>query len=175
MHITARLFLLRVVDIRVEVSRERPITAGGVGVEPTADVDGEVRGLLHRLHREIAGRLEDDCPLATAPGDNRWPIFVVVPPTRFTLLAASTCPTSPPLLATPFRLALLAGGVIEVIGFDRAVYLIAQPPAPAITGPDMDPHLFGNTPRCTREAQQKRGENPMPQRAIAHTPSDYVV
>jgi hypothetical protein len=42
MHITARIFLLRVVDILVEVSRERPITAGGVGVEPTADVDGEV-------------------------------------------------------------------------------------------------------------------------------------
>src|ERR671930_208082 len=31
----------------------------------------------------------------------------------------------------------------------------------------MDPHLFGNTPRGTREAQQKRGENPMPQRALA--------
>jgi hypothetical protein len=115
MHITARIFLLRVVDLLVEVSRERPITAGGVGVEPTAAVDSEVRGLLHCFHREIAGRLEDDSPLATDPGDNRWPIFVIVPPTRFTLLAASTCPTSQHLLATPFRLALPAGGVIEVI------------------------------------------------------------
>ena len=151
MHGTACLCLLRVVDILVEVSYKRPIPAGGVGGEPTADVDGEVRGRLHRLHGAIASRLEDDSPLATAPGDHRWSIFVVVPPTRFTLLAASTCLTSQQLLATPLRLALVAGGVREVIGFDRAVSLtlhlvgegrIAQPPAPAITGPDMAPPLW---------------------------------
>ena len=123
MHGTACIFLLRVVAIRVEVSRERPITAGGGGVEPTADAAGEVGGLLHRLHRAIAGRLEDDCPLATDPGDQRGPIFVVVPPTRFTLRAAATCPTSPQLLATPLCLARLAGGVLEGIDFDRAVSL----------------------------------------------------
>jgi hypothetical protein len=53
-------------------------------------------------------------------------------------------------------LALVASGVIEVIGFDCPVQLttdligegrIAQPPTPAIASADMDPQLFGNTPR----------------------------
>jgi hypothetical protein len=39
-------------------------------------VHGEVSRLLHRLDREIAGCLDDDCPLATDPGDNRRAIFV---------------------------------------------------------------------------------------------------
>ena len=31
----------------------------------------------------------------------------------------------------------------------------------------MDPQLFGNTPRCTRQAQEKRGQNPVHHRALA--------
>src|SRR5215831_1609662 len=31
----------------------------------------------------------------------------------------------------------------------------------------MDPHLSGNTPRCTRQAQQKRREHPVHHRAFA--------
>src|SRR4029434_407778 len=55
MPLTASIFLLRVVDILVEVARERPIAAGRVGVQPTAGLDGEVHGLLYGLHREIPG------------------------------------------------------------------------------------------------------------------------
>src|SRR5262245_35855890 len=111
------------IDELMHVALHRPVAAGGVRVDPTARLDGKVCGLLHRLHGEVFGRLEDDRALATDPGDNRWPIFVVVPPPRFTLLAAPTCPASQGLLSTVCRLALLAGGVIEVIGFDRAVHL----------------------------------------------------
>jgi hypothetical protein len=32
-------------------------------------LDGEVSGFLHRLHGEIAGRVDDHRPLATDPGD----------------------------------------------------------------------------------------------------------
>src|SRR5262245_4233432 len=71
-------FLLRVVDVVVHVALERAIAAGRVGVEPTARVHGKVRGLLHRLHGEIAGRLQDDRPLPTDPGDNGGPVFVMV-------------------------------------------------------------------------------------------------
>src|SRR5215475_1209282 len=73
MHITAGIFLLRVVDMLVEVARERPIAAGRVGIEPTARLDRQVRRLLYRLHREISGRLDDNCPLATDPGDDGRP------------------------------------------------------------------------------------------------------
>src|SRR4029450_9403317 len=31
----------------------------------------------------------------------------------------------------------------------------------------MDPQLFGNTPRCTRQAQEKSGQNPVHHRALA--------
>jgi hypothetical protein len=57
-----RVFLLRMVDICMHIARERPRAAGRVGGEPTARVHGEVGRLLHRLHGEIAGRMEDDGP-----------------------------------------------------------------------------------------------------------------
>src|SRR5262249_2795162 len=129
--------------------------AGRVGIEATACLDCQVRRLLHRLHREISGRVDDDRPPAADPGDNRWPIFVVMPATRFTLLAAPTCPASQVLFSAVFRLALLAGGVIEVIGFDGAFQLamhlighggIAQPPAPAIAGAAMDTQFSRDAP-----------------------------
>src|SRR4029434_9848651 len=44
---------------------------------------------------------------------------------------------------------------------------IAEPPAPAIARPDMDPYLPCNTPRRTGEAQEKSREDPVRQRALA--------
>src|SRR5215510_8154379 len=90
MHVTARLFLLRMVNKVVHIALERPIAAGRVRIQPTARVDGEVHRLLHGLHGATFGRLEDDHPLAADPRDNRWPVFVVVPPTGLALLAATT-------------------------------------------------------------------------------------
>src|SRR5262245_28121022 len=139
----------------LERGLERPIAAGRVRVEPTARSDGEGRRLLHRLHREIAGRVDDDTPLAADPDDNRWPVFVVVPPTGFAFLAAPTHAAPQRLLPALLGLPLVAGSLGEVIGFDRPVQLaanligeggIAEPPTPAIAGADMDPQLSGNAP-----------------------------
>src|SRR5262245_10186979 len=87
MDVTACIFLLGMIDELVQEAFERPITARRVGVEPTARLHGEVRRLLNRLHRKIASRLEDDCPLAPDPGNNRRSVFIVMPPARFALLA----------------------------------------------------------------------------------------
>src|SRR5215831_4104880 len=176
MHFPARIFLLRMIDELMEIALQRPIAAGGVRVEPTARVHREVRRLLHRGDGEIAGRLEDDGSLATDPGDDGGPVFVVMPPTGLTLLAASTRAASQRFLPALFRLALLPGGVIEVIRFDGALQLalhlvgqggIAQPPTPAVAGPDMHPQLSGNAARGTRQAQEKRRKNPVHDRALA--------
>ena len=51
---------------------------------------GEVGGLLHRFDREIAGRVDDHCSLATDPGDDGRPVFVVMPPPGLAFLAAPT-------------------------------------------------------------------------------------
>src|SRR4029453_13132177 len=77
MDLSSCIFLLRVIDELVPIALERPITAGRVCIEPTARSDGEVRRRLHRLHREILGRLNDDRPLTTDPGDDRGSIFVI--------------------------------------------------------------------------------------------------
>jgi hypothetical protein len=44
---------------------------------------------------------------------------------------------------------------------------MAQPPAPAITGPARDPYLLRNVPGRTGEAHQKGGEDPVRQRSRA--------
>jgi len=44
---------------------------------------------------------------------------------------------------------------------------IAQPPTPAIARPPMHPQLSGNTARGTRQAQEKRRQNPVYDRALA--------
>jgi hypothetical protein len=91
-------------------------------------------------------------------------------PTRFALLAATTCPASQVLFASVFRLPLVAGGVIKFVGFDCALQLalhlvgqgrIAQPLAPTIARTDMDTYLPRNAPGRTGEAQQKGGKNPV--------------
>src|SRR4029434_6174661 len=103
-------------------------------------------------------------------------ILVIVPPPGLTLLA-----TPPGLAAQRFRparlgLSLVSGGVREGVGIDRPGQLppdligqsrIAQPPAPAVTRADMNAQLSGNTPRGTRQAQQKGSQNPVHHRALA--------
>ena len=86
--------LLRVIDLGMPIALQRPIPAGRVRIQPPARVDGSVRRLLHRLHGEIAGRLDDDCPLATAPRNNGRPIFVIMAPARLALLTAPPCPAA---------------------------------------------------------------------------------
>jgi len=74
------------------------------------------------------------------------------------------------------RLAFLTCGVIEVIRFYGALSLtrpligergIAEPPAPAIAGPDMDAYFPGTAPGGTGETQQKGREYPVCQRPCA--------
>src|SRR5215831_5272671 len=164
------------IDELVHIALQSPIAARRVGVEPTARLDRHVRGLLDRLYREIAGHVDDDCPLATDPGDHRGPVFVVMAPTGLTLLAAPSCAAAQRLLPALVRLALLPSGVIEVIRFHGALQLavhlvgqggIAQPPAPAVAGPAMDAQLSGNPPRRTGETEQKGRQNPVRQRPLA--------
>src|SRR5262249_61486587 len=111
------------------------------------------------LLRYIAARMDDASCLAADPADDGRPVLIIVPPSGLTFLATPTRAASQRLLAALGRLALLPSGVIEVIRFDGALQLalhligqggIAQPPAPAIAGPDMDPQLFRNSTRGTR-------------------------
>jgi hypothetical protein len=74
----------------VHVTLHRPVAAGGVRVEPTARLHRDVRGLLYGLHREIFGRLDDDSALATDPGDDGRPVFVIVAPPGLAFLPATT-------------------------------------------------------------------------------------
>jgi hypothetical protein len=103
MHVAACLFLLCVIDEPMAVSLQRPIAVGGVRIEPSACVDGEVGRLLHGLDRKILDDLYDDGTLAAHPRDDRRPVFVIVPPARLARLAATTRSASPELL--PPRLA----------------------------------------------------------------------
>ena len=59
------------IDELVHVTLHRPVAARRVRVEPPARARGDPGRLLHRLDREIFGRLDDDSPLATDPGDDR--------------------------------------------------------------------------------------------------------
>src|SRR5262245_11075315 len=102
--------------------------------------------------------MDDDSALAADPRDNGWPVLVIMPPPRFTFLAAATRAAPQRLLAPALRLALLAGGVIELVRFHRALQpalglvghgTITEPPAPTIAGPAMNPQLSGNPSRRT--------------------------
>ena len=86
-------------------------------------MDRDVSRLLYRLHREIFGRLDDDRPLATHPGDNRGPIFVIMAPAGLALLATTTWPVPQCLLPAVFGLPLVAGGVIQLIRLNSAFQL----------------------------------------------------
>src|SRR5207302_5629133 len=106
---------------------------------------------------------------------HRGPVFVIMAPTRLTFLAAPTRSTPQRLLPTLLGLPLLASGVVEGIRFDGPFSVtlhcigqrsMAQPPAPPITGADMDPHCPRNAPGRTGKAQQKGGQNPVRQRPL---------
>src|SRR5215510_6251142 len=155
MDVATRVFLPRVIDILVDIALHRPITARRVRVEPPARLDSEVGRLLHRLDRAIFGRLDDARSLAPAPRTNGWPGFVIMASTGLAFLAAPTRTAPQCLLPALLGLPFVARGVREGIGCDRAVQLplpligqgrIAQPPAPAVAGPDMDTHCSGDAP-----------------------------
>src|SRR5262244_2890126 len=147
------------INIVMEIALQSPIAARRVGVEPTARLDRHVRCLLDRLYREISGRLDHHCPLATDPGDDGRPIFVIMAPAGLALLPTPTCAAPQGLGPSVFGLAFLASRVIEIIGFDGPCQLplhfigqgsIPQPPAPAIARPAMHPQLSRNTSRRAR-------------------------
>ena len=93
-HVPTGVFLLRMIDKLMPIALQRLVATRRVGLEPTARVYRDVGCLLDRLDREILGRVDDNSPLATDPGDDRGPIFVVMPATGLALLAAP--PWSPP-------------------------------------------------------------------------------
>src|SRR5881227_3047405 len=105
MHLPAGVFLLRMIDKLVEVPLHRPIAAGRIGIQATARVHSKIGRFLHRLHREIFSRLDDNSPLPTDPGDDRGPVFVVMAPTGLAFLAAATWSAPQGLCATVFGLA----------------------------------------------------------------------
>src|SRR4029434_7134722 len=98
MYLPTRVFLLRVVHRVMLIARNQPVAAGRVRVELTAGLHGQIGRLLHRLDRKVPGRLDYDTTLATHPGDDCRPIFVVMAPPGLALLA-----TSPWLTAQTFR------------------------------------------------------------------------
>src|SRR4030095_3283853 len=106
-HVTPGVLFLRMIDELVHVTLHCAVAAGGVRIESAPRLDSEVGGLLHRLHREIFRRLDDDRPVATHPGDNRGPVFVIMAPARLALLTTATRTAPHRLLATAVRLALL--------------------------------------------------------------------
>src|SRR5262245_32999612 len=114
-HATPSILFLGVMDERVQVALHRLIAPGRIGREATAGLDGQVRRLLHRLDGAISGRVADDSPLAADPRDDRWSVLVIMPPPGLTFLTTATRTAPQRFLATALRLALLAGGVIEVI------------------------------------------------------------
>src|SRR5215470_3076242 len=166
----------RYIDQRMRVSLHRLIAPGRVRGELTTRAHRDISRLLHRLDRAIFGRLHDDRPRATDPRHNRGPVFVIMTPPGLTFLAAPTRATPQRLLPTLLGLPLLASGVGESIGFDGPFQLplhfigqgrIPEPPAPPITGADMDSHLSRHAPGRTGKAPQKGGEDPVPQQPLA--------
>src|SRR5215831_17035504 len=97
------------------IARDQPVAAGRVRIELTADLHGEVGGLLHRLDRKVPGRVDHDATLTAHPGDDRGPIFVVMAPPGLAFLAAPPWRAAQRFRPARLGLSLLAGGVIEVI------------------------------------------------------------
>src|SRR4029450_12472481 len=123
MHVTARIVLLRMVDKVVCIALQRAIAAGRVGIEPTACLDREVGRFLHRLYGKVPRRLNHDTSLAADPRDDGGPILVVMAAPGLTFLAASPWRAAQCLFPTLLGLALVASGMIQVVGFDRPCQL----------------------------------------------------
>src|SRR5215831_14641201 len=107
MHVTARIFLLRMVNKVVHIALQRAIAARRVGIESTAPLHGEVGGLLPRLDRKVPRRLHHDTAVATHRGDNGRPILVIMAPPGLTFLAATPGVASQRFLAARLGLSLL--------------------------------------------------------------------
>src|SRR5215471_21171603 len=90
MHLSTRVFLLRMIDKLVQVASHPPVAAGGVCIQPTARSHREVCRLLYRLDREITGRMDHDSSLAADPGDDGGPVFVIMAPSGLAFLPAPT-------------------------------------------------------------------------------------
>ena len=78
------------VDIFVHIALQGSIAAGRVRVERAAHLHREVRSVLHRLDGEVPGRLDDHCSLATDPGDDGRPVFVIMPTVGLAFFATTT-------------------------------------------------------------------------------------
>src|SRR4029450_10238116 len=175
-HVPTYVFLLRVMHCVMLIARDQPVAAGRVRVELAAGLHGEVGGLLHRLDRKVPCRVDHDATLTAYPSDNGRPIFVVMAPAGLAFLATPPWLAAQRFLPTLLGLPLLASRVIEIIRFHGALQLplhlvgqggIAQPPTPAIARPPMHPQLSRNAARGTRQAQEKRRQNPVYDRALA--------
>src|SRR5262247_4120775 len=105
------------------IALHRPVAARRVRGESTARLDGEAGCFLYGLHGEISRRLDDDRSLATDPGNNRGPIFVIMAPPWFAFLPAPTRSTPQGLFPSLLGLPLVARGMIEVVGFNGAFQL----------------------------------------------------
>ena len=113
MDLPACILLLRVIDILVEIPLQRPIAAGRIGIQATPRLYSKIGRFLHCLHCEIFSRLDDHSPLPTDPGDNRWPVFVVMAAPGLAFLAAPTRAASQRLFPALLRLALVPSGVLS--------------------------------------------------------------
>jgi hypothetical protein len=122
-----------------------------------------VGGLLSRRHRASFGRLDDDRPWATAPGETRGPGCGLMAPPGLALLAAPARLASPRLLPTPCGWPLVAGSLVEVLCFPRPCQAamqgvrqrsMPQPPAAPIAGPAMAPPCLAR--RGDEQARQSR-------------------
>ena len=123
MHLPTRVCLRRVVPRVLLRAREQPVAAGRVRVELTAGVQGQIGRLLHRLARKAPGRLAHPTTLATAPRDERRPIFVVMAPPGRAFLATPPGLAAPGCRPAPLGLSLVSSGVLEAIGCHRPCYL----------------------------------------------------
>src|SRR5437870_11569661 len=103
MHVTARIFLLRMVDKVVHIALQRTIATGRVGIEPTARFDGDIGRFLHRLDGKITRPLYDDRPLTADPGNDGGPIYIVVAAAALALLAPASPPAAQGVFTCPSR------------------------------------------------------------------------
>src|SRR5439155_27292779 len=108
MDLPAGVFLLRMIDVLVEVPLHRPIATGRIGIQSTARLHSKIGRFLHRLHGEIFGCLNDDRPLATDSGADRRTYFVVVPPTGLAFLSATTRAVAPLMFTALLQYHLMA-------------------------------------------------------------------
>ena len=70
MHLTTRIFLLRMVDEVVRITPQCPIAPGRVGVEAPARLDRSVSRLLHCLDSTIPRCVHHDTAIAADPGND---------------------------------------------------------------------------------------------------------